>query len=389
MASMRNPIDLTGDVTPAMLAHTIQILAASGEYDGIIPLVMGVPGSQSFGNAAYASQIDPVLTEAVAQGIAISVGWVMDEVGGAEFNNVSKLLHAHGIPVSEMPEDAAELMGGMVERGRIARSGSLDRQTLPAAPPRDWQTNVKKHAAAGAAVLTEHEAKTMLQAAGLRVTSSRLATSAEAAVANAHEIGFPVVLKMQSADLPHKSDIGGVMLGLRNEAEVSAAYEALVARFNHLGAGKTLDGIGVQPMIQEHGVELVCGISEDPQFGKYVMVGLGGVSIELLKDVSLRLLPVDEVEIDEMLRELKTAALLEGYRGKPTIDRASLIHFIADICRLGDTPEIAELELNPILATSTGTIALDARIRLHAAPNDGQLNHASPPRSAFAEAPFL
>jgi acetate---CoA ligase (ADP-forming) len=388
MASMRNPIDLTGDVTPAMLAHTIQILAASGEYDGIIPLVMGVPGSESFGNAAYASQIDPVLTEAVTRGIAISVGWVMDEVGGAEFNNVSKLLHAHGIPVSEMPEDAAEIMGGMVERGRIARSGSLDRQTLAAAPPQGWQTSVKKQAAAGAAVLTEHEAKTMLQAAGLRVTSSRLATSAEAAAASAHELGFPVVLKMQSADLPHKSDIGGVILGLRNEAEVSAAYEALVARFNDLGAGKTLDGIGVQPMIQEHGVELVCGISEDPQFGKYVMVGLGGVSIELLQDVSLRLLPVDDTEIDEMLRELKAAALLEGHRGKPTVDRVSLIRFIADICRLGDTPEVAELELNPILATSTGTIALDARMRLHAASNDGEAGREGAHKSALAEAPF-
>jgi acetyltransferase len=367
MASMRNPIDLTGDVSPIMLARTIEILSTSGEYDGIIPLVMGVPGSEAFGNIAYASRLDGVLSEAVAQGVAISVGWVMDEVGGAEFDRVRRMLHARGIPVSEMPEDAAETMGGLVMRGRIARSASWEREISTVSPPNGWVASVKRHVAKGTTVLTEHDAKSMLLEAGLPVTPSRLATDSKTAVSHAQDIGFPVVLKIQSAHLPHKSDIGGVVLGLHNAAEVSAAYELLVARFNQLGGGGSLEGIGVQPMIQERGVELFCGVSEDPQFGKYVMIGLGGISIELLEDVSLRLLPIGEAEISEMLVELKAAALLQGYRGRPSVDRASLIRFIADVCQLADTPEVAELEINPILATSTGVIALDARVRLHAA----------------------
>jgi acetyltransferase len=363
MASMRNPIDLTGDVSPNMLARTIEILAASGEYDGIVPLVMGVPGSETFGNEAYAQRVLPVLRDLVKQGIAISVGWVMDEVGGAEFSAVCKLLHAQGVPVSEMPEDAMEVMGGMAARTRVAKAAH---KTAQSTPPSNWVAGLKQHAATGRAILTEHDAKSLLAAAGINVASSRLATSAKSAVSHAKELGFPVVLKIQSAEVSHKSDIGGVVLGLETEAAVAATYETLVERFRQAAPGKRLDGIGVQPMVRERGVELVCGISNDPQFGKYVMVGLGGVSIELLEDVTLRLLPVDETEIAEMLLELKSAALLGDYRGRRAVNRERLIKLIAGICRLAEAPEVEELELNPILATEKSVIGLDARIRLRA-----------------------
>jgi len=365
MASMRNPIDLTGDVSPEMLARTVEILATSGEYDGVVPLVMGVPGSDTFGNDAYAQRLLPVLRQLVEQGIAISVGWVMNEVGGAEFNAVSKLLHEHGVPVSEMPEDAMEVMGGMAARARVAKA-ALRREGAAPALPATWAAGLHMHATARRTILTEHDAKSLLAAAGVNVALSRLADSAESAVAHAKALGFPVVMKVQSADVSHKSDMGGVVLGLETEAAVGAAYATLVERFRQAAPGKRLDGIGVQPMIRERGVELICGVSNDAQFGKYVMVGLGGVSIELLEDVALRLLPVDEGDIAEMLLELKSAPLLGDYRGRRAVKRDALIALISDICRLAQAPEVEELELNPILATEKTAVALDARIRLRA-----------------------
>ena len=377
MASMRNPIDLTGDVTPAMLAQTVEILAASGEYDGIVPLVMGVPGSAAFGNDAYASHLAPVLEAAIARGVAASVGWVMDEAGGVEFDRISATFHARGVPVSEMPEDAVHIMGGVVARGRIVGAAAWSRRAASAPAPEAWRVGLAARAAKGETVVTEHDAKTLLHAAGLRVATSRLATSVESAVAHATAIGFPVALKIQSAQVTHKSDVGGVALGLRNEAEVASAYRALVAKFERLDAGVSLDGVSVQPMILEKGIELLCGVSEDAQFGKYVMVGLGGVSVEVLEDVSLRLLPVDEIEVAEMLAELKGAALLQGHRGRTPVDRAALIRLVTDLCRLAEAPEVAELEINPILATGTGAVALDARLRLNAAADGSRLAAAA------------
>jgi acetyltransferase len=361
--SVRNPIDLTGDVNPAMLARATAALVEGDEYDCVVPLVMGVPGSATFGNAAYVAALGPVVEGAVKAGKGVSVGWVMDEADGAEIAQVRAALHAVGVPVSPFPEDAVAVVRGLVEYGRYRchrQSPRGDRRARPVA----WERGVRAKASAGAEVLTEHECKQLLEAAGLAVVPSRLAGDADAAAAHAARLGYPAVLKLQSPDATHKSSLGGVALDLGDEAAVRAAFEAIAAGFRQACPDGRLDGVSVQPMVRRQGLELVCGVAQDPQFGKYVVVGLGGVAVEILEDVSLRLLPVDEADAEEMLRELRSYPLLDGYRAMPAVDRRALVRFVADLCRLAEMDEIVELEVNPLLATERGAWAMDARLRL-------------------------
>jgi acetyltransferase len=363
MGSTRNPIDLTGDVNPAMLAACLDVMARSDELDCILPLVMGVPGSREFGNAAYEAASKPALERAIANGKAVALQWVMDEAGGEEIAAVRAAFHPLGIPVCLYPEDAVDVL-----RGLVAYGGVRARKAAPVAPPSPTERAAVRDAASpGRSVLTEHEGKLMLAAAGIPVVPSRLATSADQAEAAAAEIGYPVVLKLQSPDATHKSDLGGVALNLPDASAVRAAFGRMTEAFRTHAPDGAFDGVSVQPMIRERGIELVCGVAADAQFGKYLMIGLGGVAVEILEDVSLRLLPVGEDDVREMLTELKAYKLLCGHRGAPAVDLAALIRFIVAVARLAAAPEIVEIEINPVLATPAGAKAMDARGLLRSA----------------------
>ena len=362
--STRNPIDLTGDVNPSMLSTVIRTVVDSGEFDCVLPLVMGVPNSQSFGNIAYADACVDALRHARGRGMACSVHWVYDEASGTEIAAVRERLQALGIPVTLYPEEAVYLLKGMVERGRML---AVETSSAPSicAP----LSSLSAAVSARKLVLTEHESKGVLAEARIPVVPSTLVMSRDDAVAAARRIGYPVVLKLQSADATHKSDIGGVALNLEDEEQVGLAYDRMTSSFAELVPDGTLDGVSVQPMVKNSGTELICGISEDPQFGKYLMLGIGGTAVELLKDVSIRLLPLADAELGEMLAELKSAPLLHGYRGKAPADMDALIGTLSKIATLGLHPDIIEIELNPLLASNNGAQALDARIRLRTPAN--------------------
>jgi acetyltransferase len=359
--STRNPIDLTGDVSPAMLAETIRALADSGEYDCILPLVMGVPGSEEFGNAAYAQACTEALGAARKAGLAVVVQWVADEADGKEISDVRRRLHALGVPVCLFPEQAADIIAGLVQRGTFLRTTPGVSAGLGSAVEDQVRAAVKS----AGPVLTEHVSKSILHVAGILVAGSRLAASQDEAVRLASEVGYPVVLKLQSPDATHKSDLGGVALDLEDANAVAQAYAAMTDAFKQQLPTATLQGVSVQPMICARGVELICGISDDPQFGKYMMVGLGGIAVEVMQDVSIRLLPLAEQEIREMLLELKCSKLLTGHRGSPTVDMDRLVSALHRVSLLGAIDEVAELELNPLLVSADGVVAHDARIRTH------------------------
>ena len=358
--STHNPIDLTGDVSPSMLAACIDKLAESEEFDCILPLVMGVPGSLEFGNRAYAEAVRPALERALARGRSVSVQWVMDETKGTEIDRVRDLIQGIGIPVSLYPEDAVDVLAGLVHYGTLAARPLRAPSEISRRQPKAVGEAIKH----GRAILTEHVSKELLAAAGIPVAPSRLVADVSAAATVAGAIGYPVVLKLQSPDATHKSDVGGVALNLANEVDLRRAFENMVAAFRQHSPRGTLDGVSVQPMIRSRGVELVCGVSEDQQFGKFLMVGLGGTAVEVLEDVSIRLLPVDESDVHEMLRELKGYPLLMGARGGPRVNLDELASFISSVAVLAAAPDIVELELNPVLATVKGAVAIDARVRL-------------------------
>ena len=212
--------------------------------------------------------------------------------------------------------------------------------------------------------LNEIESKELLRGAGIPTTGIVLAKSREEAVAQAQRIGFPVVLKVVSPDVIHKSDSGGVKLNLTDADSVSRAYDEIIEAVSERQPGARVEGVSVQNMARP-GVEVIIGMSKDPQFGPVLMFGLGGILVEILKDVSFRIVPLAPRDARQMIHEIKGYPLLEGYRGSEPADVAFLEQLLLKVSSFVEkTPEIKELDLNPIFAYRDGAVAVDARVIL-------------------------
>ena len=211
-------------------------------------------------------------------------------------------------------------------------------------------------------MLTEVEAKELLKKAGIPVIETRLAANKSAAVALSKELGFPVGMKIVSPDVVHKTDVGGVKLGLTSAAQVSRAYTDIMSSVRQKVPGARIQGVSVQKMARP-GVEVIIGMSKDAQFGPVIMFGLGGILVELLKDVSFRIVPLTPRDANEMVHEIKGYALLQGYRGQEAVDVAALEKLILKVSDFVEkNPQIEELDLNPLFAYKDGVIAVDARV---------------------------
>jgi acetyltransferase len=203
----------------------------------------------------------------------------------------------------------------------------------------------------------------LLSGYGIAVVSSATATTPEEAAAVAERLGLPVALKISSPDIVHKTDVGGVRLGLATTQEVAEATAAMLVRVRAERPGAVVRGVVVQTMAPK-GHELLLGAIRDPQFGCLVVVGFGGIYTEVLRDVVARLAPVDPWEARIMLDELRMAPVLRGVRGQPPVDLAGLARTVSRFARLATAlPELVELEINPLVASPTGTVAVDARAR--------------------------
>lgn len=212
--------------------------------------------------------------------------------------------------------------------------------------------------------LTETEAKAVCMDYGIPVTRSELAENEEEALKLAEKIGFPVVLKIVSPDIVHKSDVGGVIVNLNNAKEVGNAYKQILSNVKKHDANAKIVGMLVQEMAPAS-TEVIVGSIKDPQFGPALMFGLGGVFVEVLKDVTFRIAPVTEEEAHEMIEEVKAYPLLKGYRGSPPADINAIVKIILATSKLVmEHEEIKELDLNPIMVYEKGAKAVDARIIL-------------------------
>lgn len=223
---------------------------------------------------------------------------------------------------------------------------------------------IAKARAEGRGVLTEAESKQLLAGLGIRTTQMRPAASREAAVAVSREVGYPCVLKVSSPDISHKSDAGGVKVGLADEAQVSEAYDAVMASCRAAFPDAAIEGVMVQDMAPP-GLEVIVGMATDPQFGPVLMFGLGGVWVEVLKDVSFKIAPLTRDDARAALTEIRAARLLDGFRGAEPVDKAALEDILL---RVSDfvmrTPEVKEMDLNPVFAYPDGAVAVDARVIL-------------------------
>ncbi len=212
--------------------------------------------------------------------------------------------------------------------------------------------------------LSEVEAKRLLAEAGLPVVETRLTATKKDAIEAAESLGYPVALKIVSPEITHKSDAGGVKLNLSSTEAVAEAFDAIMEAGRRAAPEATIDGVAVQRMA-EPGIEVIVGVSTDAQFGPVLMFGLGGVLVEVLKDVAFRVIPITPRDARQMVREIQGYPLLQGYRGQEPADVEALEGLLVQLSRFVEQhPEIEELDLNPVFAYPKGALAVDARIVL-------------------------
>ena len=217
----------------------------------------------------------------------------------------------------------------------------------------------------GRLILTEEESKAILGANGVPVTETRVAASADEAASIAEAIGFPAVLKVSSTEITHKSDVGGVRLNLASSAEVRGAFEDIASAVARNSPGASVQGVSVQPMAPAGGVEVIVGMTRDQQFGPVIMFGLGGIAVEVLQDVAFRITPLTARDAREIVREIKGFKMLTGFRNLLPVDLGALEDLILKVSGFADrTPELAEMDLNPVMAYNDRAVAVDARIVL-------------------------
>jgi len=223
---------------------------------------------------------------------------------------------------------------------------------------------IEKARSEGRKKLLEHEAYEALRAYGLPVPKADLAKSAEKAVEIAEKIGYPLVLKIVSPDIVHKSDVGGVKVGVKNAEEVKEAFHSIMSNVKDKAPDAKIAGVLIQEMVPE-GLEVIVGATRDPTFGPVLLFGLGGIFVEVLKDVSFRIAPVTKFDAESMLGEIKAAKILEGYRGTPPRDKDALVDIIMKLSKFMEEQElVTDVDLNPIMVFEKGKGAAiaDARV---------------------------
>jgi acyl-CoA synthetase (NDP forming) len=215
----------------------------------------------------------------------------------------------------------------------------------------------------GKSVLTLEESRNMMELTGIPLNKSGLAASEEDAVKIAKEIGYPIVMKIVSPQVIHKTEVGGVVVNIGSDDELRKAYNDMLKRIKSKVPKANIEGVLLEEMVK--GTELIVGTTIDPQFGHMIMFGIGGIFVEVYKDVSFRLIPITDGDAKDMLNEIKGKAILEGVRGLPKASTEQLVDILLKISNLIDThPEINEMDINPLIVTERGLVAVDARVIL-------------------------
>lgn len=215
----------------------------------------------------------------------------------------------------------------------------------------------------GREVLTYEESRKIIDLAGLLLNKMALATNAEESIEKAREVGYPIALKIVSEDVIHKSDAGGVKVGIKSDEELKKSYEDMMVSIKKHYPIAKVDGVSIEEMVE--GTEVLIGSMTDSQFGKMIALGIGGIFTELYKDVTFRLIPITKEDVKEMMNEIKGKKIFEGFRGLPPVKTEELTKLMLKVSKLiEENPIIKEMDLNPVVATEKGLITIDARIIL-------------------------
>ena len=368
--SHANPVDVLGDATPERFAKGVEIVARDPQCDGVLAVL--APQAIA-GPAATAQQLDAV---AWPNDKPLLTSWM----GGSQVAAGAKLLTQAGIPSFAYPDSAARVFQYMWQHSYLLE-GLYETPTLAAGEydgrgGREVAELLRQTLAAGRTLLTEVESKRLLAAYCIPTVQSLIAASPDEAVACASRIGYPVVLKIYSHTITHKTDVGGVKLNLGDDGAVRRAFTEIKTAVERLAGAGNFAGVTVQPMIQSEGYELIVGSSIDPQLGPVLLFGSGGQLVEVYQDRSLSMPPLTTTLARRMMERTRIYRALQGIRGRRPVDLAALEQLLVRFSQLVlEHPRIREIDINPLLAGTEQIVALDARVVLH------------PPETADAELP--
>jgi acetyltransferase len=368
--SHNNPIDILGDADPQRYTKALEIAAKDKNSDGL--LVVLTPQAMT-DPTQIAEQLRPYAHQA---GKPILASWM----GGADVAAGEQILNQQGIPTYAYPDTAARVFSYMWRYSYNLR-GIYE---TPLLPTLDCDANVRNCAVvddiiqaareAGRTILTEFESKEILAAYGIPVVAGCVAKNPDAAVECAEKIGYPVVLKLYSQTITHKTDVGGVQLNLRNQEAVRRAYQMIESTVQEKAGAEHFLGVTVQPMVKTSGYELIIGSSLDAQFGPVLLFGAGGQLVEVFQDRAIALPPLNTTLARRMMEQTKIYKALQGVRGRNSIDMSALEQLLVVFSQLVvEQRWIKEIDINPLLAVPPtpnhpgGLIALDARVVLHPA----------------------
>jgi len=377
--SHNNPVDIIGDASPERYAKALEIAAADAASDGMLVILTPQAMTDPTGTARQ------LLPYASVRGKPVLASWM----GGRDVEEGTQILRHAGIPTFDYPDTAARMFNYLWRSGenlRLLYETPVLADAVERAPERARAREVIDGARAeGRALLTEVESKAVLSAYGIPITETRIARTADEAAAAAREIGYPVVVKLYSHTITHKTDVGGVALNLADEPAVRDAFRAIGIAVAAAAGQHGFEGVTVQPMINYTGYELIVGSSIDPQFGPVLLFGMGGQLVELYRDRALSLPPLTTTLARLMIERTVVSGALKGIRGRRAVDVEALEQLLVRFSMLVvEQRWIREIDINPLLASPERLIALDARIVLH----DPAVTDAELPRLAIRPYPL-
>ena len=356
-ANFYNPVDVLGDALADRYGKTFEIILKDKNVNAIIVLLtpqamtQGLDTAKALVNAIKESGREiPVLTSFM---------------GGSEVKEGVDYLNKNGIPNFTIPEEAVQALSVMIDQGSWMSKKEDSKKIFKS--DKDKVKNIfEKSIREGRLELGEMESRGILEAYGIRVPIAKVARDLKEARGVVKLTGYPVVLKIDSPDILHKTDVGGIKIGIKNYKELEESFEGIISNVKKYMPSAKIKGISIQEMIESK-KETIIGINKDSQFGPMIMFGLGGIYVEILKDVSFRIAPISQIDAREMIEEIKTIKLLKGVRGEKPSDIESIVEVLLKISQLvTDFPDIIEMDINPLFVKEVGkgSIAGDVRIRI-------------------------
>lgn len=383
--SHSNPVDILGDADANRFSQTVKVLMEDQASDGLLVVLSPQDMTDPTGTAASIKQV------AQTSQIPILTSWM----GGESVQEGATTLANAQIPVFSYPDDAARSFAMMWRYSKNLRMlyemPSINQQMIGEealdveGQPNHVKKIIQQALKEKRVLLSEFESKQVLHDYGIPIVQTVIARSLEEAVANAEKLGFPIVLKLYSSTITHKTDVGGVKLNLKDTDQVRRAYEDILNSVTEKVGREHFEGVTVQPMIKLEGYELILGSSTDPQFGPVLLFGMGGQLVEIFKDRALAIPPLNTNLARQLMQKTKIYEALLGVRGRKSVDLDKLEEILIRFSQLiVENPRIKECDINPLLVSEDQLIALDARIVLH----EPEIKDADLPHLAIRPYPY-